>query len=160
MGVATGDYDGDGDADVYLTNLGGNVLLRNDGGGRFTDVTAAAGVAGSGWSTSAAFVDVDADGWLDLFVTRYLAWSPDRERQCFSLTGVVDYCSPKNYDAPTSRPALPQHRARHLHRRLGREPGWPRPRGNGLGVVADDVDGDGRPSTSSSPTTARPTTCG
>ncbi|MGE0361028.1 MAG: CRTAC1 family protein [Vicinamibacterales bacterium] len=144
MGVATGDYDGDGDPDVYLTNLGGNVLLRNDGGGRFVDVTAAAGVAGSGWSTSAAFVDVDGDGWLDLFVTRYLDWTPGRERQCFSLTGVVDYCSPKNYDAPTSD-LLFRNTGRGAFTDVSAAAGLATARGNGLGVLADDVDGDGRP---------------
>ncbi|MGD9903444.1 MAG: CRTAC1 family protein [Vicinamibacterales bacterium] len=144
MGVATGDYDGDGDPDVYLTNLGGNVLLRNDGGGRFTDVTAAAGVAGSGWSTSAAFVDVDADGWLDLFVTRYLDWTPARERQCFSLTGVVDYCSPSNYDAPTTD-LLFRNTGRGTFTDISASAGLTAARGNGLGVVVSDVDGDGRP---------------
>jgi hypothetical protein len=142
MGAATGDYDGDGDPEVYLTNLGGNVLLRNEGGGRFTDVTAAAGVAGSGWSTSAAFVDVDADGWLDLFVTRYLAWTRERERQCFSLTGVVDYCSPKNYDAPTSD-LLFRNTGRGTFVDVSEAAGISAAVGNGLGVVADDVDGDG-----------------
>jgi hypothetical protein len=143
MGVATGDYDGDGDPDVYITNLGANVLLRNDGGGRFTDVTAAAGVAGSGWSTSAAFVDIDADGWLDLFVTRYLGWTPERERQCFSLTGVVDYCSPKNYDAPTTD-LLFRNTGRGTFADVSASSGITGAVGNGLGVVADDVDGDGR----------------
>jgi hypothetical protein len=143
MGVATGDYDGDGDPDVYLTNLGANVLLRNDGGGRFTDVTAAAGVAGSGWSTSAAFVDIDADGWLDLFVTRYLGWTPERERQCFSLTGVVDYCSPRNYDAPTTD-LLFRNTGRGTFADVSASSGITAAVGNGLGVVADDLDGDGR----------------
>lgn len=143
MGVASGDYDGDGDPDLYLTNLGTNVLLRNDGGGRFTDVTAAAGVAGGGWSTSAAFVDVDGDGWLDLFVTRYLAWAPDRERQCFSLTGVADYCSPKNYAAPTTD-LLFRNTGRGAFTDASAAAGLTTARGNGLGVVADDVDGDGR----------------
>ena len=144
MGVATGDYDGDGDPDLYLTNLGANVLLRNDGGGRFVDVTSAAGVAGSGWSTSAAFLDIDADGWLDLFVTRYLAWTPERERQCFSLTGVADYCSPKNYDAPTSD-LLFRNTGRGTFVDASATAGISAAVGNGLGVVADDVDGDRRP---------------
>ena len=143
MGVATGDYDGDGDPDLYLTNLGRNVLLRNEGGGRFTDVTATAGVAGSGWSTSAAFVDVDADGWLDLFVTRYIDWTPARERQCFSLTGVVDFCSPKNYDAPTSD-LLFRNGGRGTFTDVSASAGLTTALGNGLGLVADDVDGDGR----------------
>ena len=102
MGTATGDYDNDGDVDVYLTGLGANVLLQNDGRGHFADVTRSAGTAGSGWSTSATFVDIDADGRLDLFVTRYLDWRLEVERECYSLTGLIDYCSPKNYDAPTS----------------------------------------------------------
>ena len=70
MGVATGDYDNDGFVDVYLTGVGGNLLLRNEGGGRFKDVTAAAGVGGStnNWSTSGAWIDYDNDGRLDLFV--------------------------------------------------------------------------------------------
>jgi hypothetical protein len=142
MGVATGDYDRDGDLDVYLTNLGPNVLLRNDGGGRFTDVTAAAGVGGDGWSTSASFADVDGDGWLDLFVTRYLAWTPARERQCFSLTGVVDYCSPKNYDAPTPD-LLFRNTGKGTFTDASAASGITAARGNGLGVVVDDVDADG-----------------
>jgi len=144
MGVATGDADGDGDLDVYVTNLGSNVLLRNDGGGRFTDITTAAGVAGSGWSTSATFVDIDGDGDLDLFVTRYLAWTPSRERQCFSLTGKVDYCSPKNYDAPTSDLVF-ENRGNGTFADRSVAAGLGAATGNGLGVIADDVNGDGRP---------------
>ncbi len=144
MGVATGDYDGDGDVDLYLTNLGGNVLLGNDGTGRFTDVTAAAGVAGSGWSTSATFFDAEGDGDLDLFVTRYLDWRPGRERQCFSLAGTVDYCSPKNYDAPTSDLFF-RNDGRGRFSDQSAAAGLGAARGNGLGVIADDVNGDGRP---------------
>lgn len=144
MGVATGDVDGDGDVDVYLTNLGANVLLVNDGRGRFTDATAKAGVAGSGWSTSAAFTDLDVDGDLDLFVTRYVAWEPGREKQCFSLTGVVDYCSPKNYDAPSSD-LLYLNRGDGTFVDASGSSGVAAARGNGLGVVVDDVNGDGKP---------------
>jgi enediyne biosynthesis protein E4 len=143
MGVATGDVDNDGDVDVYLTNLGANVLLQNDGRGVFTNVTARAGVAGSGWSTSATFFDAEADGDLDLFVTRYLAWEPARERQCFSLTGRVDFCSPKNYDAPTSD-LLFLNDGQGVFRDVSAAAGFTTARGNGLGVVADDVNGDGR----------------
>ena len=67
MGVAAGDYDNDGDIDLYVTNLGSNVLLRNDGAGRFTDVTVKAGVGDPGWGTAATFLDLDNDGDLDLF---------------------------------------------------------------------------------------------
>ncbi|MCC6992699.1 MAG: CRTAC1 family protein [Acidobacteria bacterium] len=144
MGVATGDYDNDGDVDVYLTNLGTNVLLQNDGRGVFTNVTARAGVAGSGWSTSATFFDAEADGDLDLFVTRYLAWEPGRERQCFSLTGRVDFCSPKNYDAPTTDLFF-LNNGNGTYTDASATAGITTARGNGLGVIADDVNGDGRP---------------
>jgi hypothetical protein len=142
MGAATGDYDNDGDVDVYITGLGGNVLLQNDGRGRFTDVTRAAGVAGSGWSTSATFADIDGDGDLDLFVTRYLDWTPALERECYSLTGQIDYCSPKNYDAPTAG-LLFRNEGRGRFVDISRDAGLRTAVGNGLGVLAEDVNGDG-----------------
>jgi len=143
MGVATGDYDNDGDVDLYVTGYGSNVLLQNDGRGRFADVTRQAGVAAAGWSTSATFLDADADGHLDLFVVRYLDWAPDRERECFSLTGQVDYCAPKNYDAPTTD-VLFRNNGNGTFTDVSRPAGLSAAVGNGLGVVADDVNGDGR----------------
>jgi hypothetical protein len=68
QGACTGDYDNDGDEDLYVTNFGPNRLYRNDGHGRFTDVAAAAGVTLGGWSSGCAFGDYDGDGLLDLFV--------------------------------------------------------------------------------------------
>jgi len=77
MGTAVGDYDNDGLVDVFITVVGGNRLFRNEGNGHFTDVTAIAGVGGpqDDWSTSAAWIDYDNDGKLDLFVGNYVAWS-------------------------------------------------------------------------------------
>ena len=72
MGVAAGDYDNDGDVDLYVTNLGPNVLLQNDGSGQFADVTNEARVGDPSWSTAATFLDLDADSDLDLFVVNYL----------------------------------------------------------------------------------------
>ena len=147
MGVATGDYDGDGDADVYLTNLGAQRPAAA------TTAAAASptspprrGVAGSRLEHQRRVRrPADADGWLDLFVTRYLAWSPERERQCFSLTGVVDYCSPKNYDAPSRSTCSSATPGSGTFTDVStRERGSAAAAGNGLGVVADDVDGDGR----------------
>ncbi len=77
MGVAIGDYDNDGDSDLYITALGGGVLFRNDNG-KFVDVTEATNTkASEGWLTSAAFFDMENDGDLDLFVCCYLDWSKD-----------------------------------------------------------------------------------
>ena len=78
MGAAAGDYDNDGDADLYVTCLGPNRLYRNNGDGTFTDVAAKAGVADPRWSTGAAFVDYDNDGRLDLFVANYVDFRLDR----------------------------------------------------------------------------------
>jgi len=88
MGVAVGDYDNDGDPDLYVTALGGGVLYRNDGG-RFADVTAEANArGGDGWLTSAAFLDLENDGDLDLFICRYVNWSADYDRsQNHQLSG-------------------------------------------------------------------------
>ena len=90
MGAAVGDVDGDGDRDVFFTAVGENRLFRNDGG-RFVDVTAAAGVAGGDdeWSTSAGFFDADRDGDLDLFVCNYVQWSKEIDFELdFRLTGI------------------------------------------------------------------------
>ena len=73
-GCAAGDYDNDGDLDLFLTNFGPNVLFRNRGDGSFSDRTADTGVADSSWSTSCAFFDYDLDGDLDLFVDNYVAY--------------------------------------------------------------------------------------
>jgi enediyne biosynthesis protein E4 len=74
MGVAVGDYDNDGNQDLYVTALGGNRLYHNNGNGTFSDVTEKAGVGGAGWSTSAAWVDLNNNGHLDLVVLRYIQW--------------------------------------------------------------------------------------
>ena len=143
MGAAAGDYDNDGDTDLYVTSVGSNALLQNDGTGRFRDVTAQAGVASSGWSTSASFLDFDADGWLDLFVARYVDWSPSAERECYSLTGVPDYCAPRNYDAPVAS-LLFRNTGKGAFTDVSTTTGVAGAVGNGLGVVVADFNADGR----------------
>ena len=90
MGVATGDYDNDGDVDLYLTGLGSGKLFKNDGRGRFEDATKAANAQGpAGWQTSAAFFDMENDGDLDLFICCYVNWTIDDDRrQDFQLKGT------------------------------------------------------------------------
>jgi hypothetical protein len=151
MGVAVGDYDGDGWDDLYLTSLNDNHLLRNTGG-RFEDVTAGAGVAGDpdAWSSSAAFLDYDNDGDLDLFVVDYVRWSRTIDLEIdFRLTGLGRaYGAPVNFIGTQNR----------LYRNDGdgrftdvsaaagievTDPVSGRPAGKGLGVVPLDYDGDG-----------------
>jgi len=102
MGAAVGDYDDDGDPDLYLTGFGASVLYRNDGG-RFRDVTAASGAATEGWSTSASFVDYDRDGDLDLFVARYIDFTVAGNKKCFDAVGARDYCLPAVYRSVPDR---------------------------------------------------------
>ena len=89
MGVAVGDYDNDGDPDVYITALGGGHLFRNDDG-KFVDVTVITNSrASEGWLTSAAFFDMENDGDLDLFVCCYVRWASETDRtQAFQLAGT------------------------------------------------------------------------
>src|ERR1700681_3984897 len=102
MGVATGDYDNDGNTDLLVTNLGGNILYHNNGDGTFTDVTEKAGVAGSGWCVGACFVDYDRDGRLDLIVTRYLDWDFGMDIYCGQRrTGYRAYCEPDQFKPVT-----------------------------------------------------------
>ena len=90
MGAATGDFDNDGWIDLYVTNLGSNQLLRNNGNGTFADVTAKSRTDDPRWSTSATFFDYDRDGWLDLFVANYVNFRPDMKRNCFSAGSARD----------------------------------------------------------------------
>ena len=105
QGVAVGDYDNDGDSDLFLSALGTNHLFRNDGG-TFKDVTGAAGLAGDAeaWSSSAGFFDSDNDGDLDLFVCTYVQWSEELDLQLnFTLNGVDRaYGPPKLYQGSHS----------------------------------------------------------
>jgi hypothetical protein len=102
LGVATGDYDGDGDTDLFVAGLRANVLYRNNGDGTFGDVTARAGLAapdpeyGTLWAVAAAFFDYDKDGWLDLFVSNYCVWDPATEPIC-NRPEAPDYCHPDGY---------------------------------------------------------------
>ncbi len=144
MGVATGDYDNDGDVDLYVTNYGTNRLLRNDGTGVFEDRTVAAGVGDDRWSTGASFLDYDRDGDLDLFVANYVEWSAAIELECFNSSGTNDYCLAASY-AARAPDRLYRNRGDGMFEDATAEAGLPAAFGNALGVVVSDFDRDGWP---------------
>ncbi len=102
MGAAVGDFDNDGRVDLFITGVGENHLFRNSGGGKFADVTARAGITNEPmrWSTSAAFVDYDNDGRLDLFVCNYVKWSREIDHGVnYTLPGIGRaYGPPLNFE--------------------------------------------------------------
>lgn len=142
VGVATGDSDEDGHVDLYVTNVGPNVLLRGSGAATFQDVTQAAGVGDPGFGSSAAFLDFDRDGDLDLFVANYLVWSPDKERDCFNSLGQRDYCAPATYNAPALA-VLYRNEGAGSFTEVSAETGIASTPSTGLGVVCGDFTGDG-----------------
>jgi len=142
MGAATGDYDNDGDLDIYVTNVGRNTLLRNNGDGTFTDVTIDATVGNDGWGSSAAFFDMDKDGDLDLYVANYIEWNEGIERECKSQSGILDYCHPDAYNAP-AKDVLYRNNGDGTFTDVSEEAGIHSVWGNGLGVTVGDVNDDG-----------------
>ncbi len=141
MGVAVGDFDNDGNEDLYVTAYGGNKLYRNNGHGTFTDVTEASGTGGTGWSTSAAWVDLDNDGLLDLIVLRYVQWDFDDVWCGEHREGYRAYCHPDIFPAI---PALVYHNDGHGHfTEVAQKMGLAQP-GKGLGIAFADFDRDGK----------------
>ncbi len=146
FGVTVGDYDNDGDSDVFVTTLYRDLLLRNDGG-TFTEVGEEAGIGDAReWSTSALFLDADRDGFLDLYVGTYVDWSPEKDHYC-GFEGEKVYCTPEVYDGIS---------ARYYHNRgdgtfvlRTREAGFlsgiEGRRDKTLGVASFDANGDGWP---------------
>jgi tetratricopeptide (TPR) repeat protein len=142
-GGAVGDYDNDGRPDLFLTRWRRYVLYRNRGDGTFEDATDRAGLGGDrDWPTSAAFADLDGDGDLDLYVCHYLRWDPAQPKICRDPeTGAYSSCSPLQFAA------LPDHVFRNEGGRFAdvtAAAGIVDAGGRGLGVVAADLDGDGR----------------
>ena len=143
FGAAVGDYDNDGDPDLFICNAGRNKLYRNAGNGAFEDASAGsgAGTKPEGVLTvAAAFFDYDRDGWLDLVVANYVRWTAAADRRC-TRDGVDYYCHPGSYDA------VPPRLYRNL--RNGRfedvtdRSGFGRSLGKGMGISIADYDRDG-----------------
>jgi hypothetical protein len=144
MGVAVGDYDNDGHADLYVTGFGRNILYHNNGDGTFTDVTEKAGVAGSGWSSSACFVDYDRDGFLDLIVTRYMQWDFEKNLWCGPREpGYRGYCHPESFKKETH--LVFHNNGDGTFTDVSKECGIGTAPGYGLGIAFNDYDRDGWP---------------
>jgi enediyne biosynthesis protein E4 len=140
MGVAVGDYDNDGNEDLYVTAYGGNRLYHNNGDGSFTDVTDQAGVASEGWSTSAAWIDLDRDGRLDLVVLRYLQWDFTDVWCGEHKDGYRAYCHP-DYFKPIA-PRVYHNDGNGRFTEVSQKVGISKP-GKGLGIAFADYDRDG-----------------
>jgi enediyne biosynthesis protein E4 len=144
MGVATGDYDNDGNVDLLVTNLGGNILYHNNGDGTLTDVTARAGVGGSGWCTGACFVDYDRDGRLDLIVTRYVEWNFSSNVFCGEhKPGYRAYCHPDQFNGISY--LVFHNNGDGTFTDVSKRCGIAGSPGKGLGIAINDFDGDGWP---------------
>jgi len=139
MGVAVGDYDGDGLPDLYVTQYPRNILYHNNGDGTFTDVTDKAGVAAPGWTTSAVWFDYDNDGRLDLFTCGFLKFSKETNVYC-GTPPLRAYCM------PTAYPGLPcqlfHNNGDGTFTDVSRESGVLK-EAKAWGVVAADINNDG-----------------
>lgn len=140
MGVAVGDYDNDGDLDLYLTNYGPNLLYRNNGDGTFTHLKGA-GADDSRWTTSAAFLDYDRDGDLDLFVTNYGNFTVEGNNPCRNKMGIRDYCGPSAYRPVPDRLFRNDGNSKFVD--VTEKAGLGAAFGTGLGAVCADFDADG-----------------
>jgi len=147
QGVAVGDYDNDGYPDVLVTNYGDNVLYHNDGDGHFTNVTEPAGVAMPRYplKASAAWLDYDDDGYLDLFVTHYFQWTlaENADDHCGQeKPGYRIYCDPDAFEPLPN--ALLRNDGDGTFTDVSEQVGLNRYAGKGMGVAIADYDGDGR----------------
>ncbi len=144
LGAAAGDFDNDGNIDLFVAGLYQNTLYRNLGGGRFADVTESSKIRSNEWSVAAGWFDFDGDGKLDLLVTNYGRIDLQNPRFCGDTArGLRVYCHPRYFDP----------RPNQLYRNLGGgvfedvsiASGIAAHAGRGMSVVFADYDGDGKP---------------
>jgi len=147
-GVAIGDYDNDGYEDIFVGGVHKSTLYHNNGDGTFTDVTEKAGLAhldkeyGPLWSVGAAWVDVNNDGLLDLFVVNYLSWDVNKEPDC-RMDGKPDYCHPKLYKELPNQLFL--NKGNGTFEDVSAPSGIRSHLGKGMSAGIADYDGDGLP---------------
>ena len=142
IGVAAGDYDNDGHADLFVTGVKGNTLFHNRGDGTFEDVTRAAGLESHDWAVAAAWVDYDNDGRLDLFVVNYVKWDPATELFCGDAArNIRTYCHPRFYEPLPNR--LYHNNGDGTFSDVSTVSGIAAHPGKGMGVAIADYDHDG-----------------
>jgi enediyne biosynthesis protein E4 len=144
MGVVVGDYDNDGHDDLFISALGQSRLFHNQGNGTFQDATRAAGLWGPNeFSTSAAWLDYDRDGLLDLVVSNYVQWSPQTDLFC-TLDGThKSYCTPESYKGTS--PRLWHNLGHGKFEDATHKSGMYDATSKGLGIAILDYDQDGWP---------------
>lgn len=141
LGAVAADYDSDGYRDLYVTNLGENVLYRNNGDGTFTDVTEQAQVGCPLLSASAAFADIDRDGNLDLYVCNYVEYALETDIPCYFKNELRIYCGPNEYHGIAD--VLYRNNGDGTFTDITEPAGVYQPTTRGLGVVFTDVNNDG-----------------
>jgi len=148
IGVAVGDYDNDGFPDLFVAGVHRSTLYHNNGDGTFTDVTAKAGLGqpdpkyGPLWSIAAAWVDVNNDGLLDLFVVNYVQWEYTTDPAC-SYSGQSEYCNPSYYKGLPNQLFL--NKGNGKFEDVSEQWGIRSHVGKGMGVGVADFDTDGLP---------------
>jgi hypothetical protein len=144
MGVAVGDYDNDGYDDLFVTAFGQSRLFRNNGNGTFTDVTQKSGLTGPHeLSTSAAWVDYDKDGRLDLVVGNYVQWTEQTDLYCTLDGKSKSYCTPESYKGTAAR--LWHNRGDGAFEDVTQKAGLGEPTSKTMGIAVLDYDNDGWP---------------
>ena len=143
MGVAAGDYNNDGFVDLFVTSYGRTILYRNNGDGTFTDVTEKSGLPMMGWTTSAVWFDYDNDGKLDLFVSSFVDYGQTDHLSCGdNKLGRHYYCIPRMFKGTPS--LLFHNNGDGTFTEVGHATAIGKSLGKGLGVVATDINNDGR----------------
>jgi enediyne biosynthesis protein E4 len=141
-GIIAGDLDNDGDPDVFLCNYGANALFLNNGDGTFRDVSHRAGIDRPNWSSGGAMLDYDNDGDLDIYVANYGDWIYPRDAHRCGNERIPLFCSP--WDIRTTKHILYRNNGDGTFTDVTDQAGLGRSDGHGFGVVAADLNGDGR----------------